>query len=105
MKNVSFLSKSGNFFIWKDVEKLLDYKKIYSIFNICTTKQHFLLFHYREEYLHVKIRRAFVLDDAVVKNPTILDQALVIVPINLKGEEIYCLHSRMCLIKDMRVAM
>ena len=47
------------------LEKLLDYKKIYSIINICTTKQHFLMFHYREEYLHVKIRRAFVLGDVV----------------------------------------
>ena len=71
------------------VEKLLDYKKIYSIINICTTKQHFLMFHYREEYLHVKIRRAVVLGDVVTafKNPNILDQALVIVLIKLKGEE------------------
>ena len=71
------------------VEKLLDYKKIYSIINICTTKQHFLMFYYREEYFHVKIGRAFVLGDVVTafKNPNILDQALVIVPTNLKGEE------------------
>ena len=71
------------------VEKLLDYKKIYSIINICTTKQHFLMFHYREECLHVKIRRAFVLSDVVTafKNPNVLDQTLVIVSINLKGEE------------------
>ena len=67
----------------------IKYKKIYSIINICTTKQHFLLFHYRDEYLHIKIRRAFVLGDVVAafKNPNILDQGLVIVPINLKGEE------------------
>ena len=47
------------------------------------------MFHYREEYLHVKIRRVFVLGDVVTafKNPNILDQALVTAPINLKGEE------------------
>ena len=47
------------------------------------------MFHYREEYLHVKIRRVFVLGDVVTafKNPNILDQALVAAPINLKGEE------------------
>ena len=47
------------------------------------------MFHYREEYLHVKIRRTFVLGDVVAafKNPNILDQALVIVPTNLRGEE------------------
>ena len=71
------------------VEKLLDYKKIYSVINIFISKQYFLLFHYREEHLHVKICQAFVLGDvdAWFKNPNILDQALVIVPINLKREE------------------
>ena len=95
MGDYSNVERIMSFKVWqyyyskRYVAKLLDYKKIYSIINICTTKQHFLMFHYREEYLHVKIRRAVVLGDVVTafKNPNILDQALVIVPTNLKGEE------------------
>ena len=42
-----------------------------------------------EEYLHIKSFWEFVLGDVVAafKTPNILDQALVIVPISLKGEE------------------
>ena len=65
MKNLSFLSISEIFYSKSYVDKLLDYKKIYSIINICTTKQNFLLFRYREKCIHIKIRRTFVLGDVV----------------------------------------
>ena len=85
MKNLSCLSKSGNIIIRKDMSRN------YQIIRKVTASLIFALLSniYREEYLHVKIRRAFVLADVVTafKNPNILDQVLVIVPINLKGEE------------------